>query len=132
MSLLKASPLPKALYVPLPSFLCFTVPSTSEITLFSDDLFTLPVFFIADSPLKQCLASSWCSIIVKHGRGVRGQKSASNQEVKGKRKSSPLGPAWFPYPSIASSIFFFLSSMSSGVSIPAGTDENPPGVMRPL
>lgn len=36
------------------------------------------------------------------------------------------------HPSMASSIFFFLSSMSSGVSMPAGTDEKPPGVISPL
>lgn len=33
---------------------------------------------------------------------------------------------------MASSIFFFLSSISSGVSMPAGTDEKPPGVISPL
>lgn len=36
------------------------------------------------------------------------------------------------HPSMASSIFFFLSSISSGVSMPAGTDEKPPGVISPL
>ncbi len=36
------------------------------------------------------------------------------------------------HPSMASSIFFFLSSMSSGVSMPAGTEEKPPGVINPL
>lgn len=84
MSLPEAFALPKSLYVPLPSFLCFTVLSTSEITLFSDDLFILPVFFNADSPLKQCLAPSCCSIIVKLG-----DKSQPVAE-RPKERESPL------------------------------------------